>query len=40
MNALALKVIAGDSQTYLDVIREFSPFTEISDLGSSARLSD
>lgn len=35
MNALALKVIAGDSQTYLDVIREFSPFTEISDLGSS-----
>lgn len=35
MNALALRVIAGDPHAYIDVIREFSPFGEISDLGSS-----
>lgn len=35
MNAMALKVIAGDPHAYLDVIREFSPFAEISDLGAS-----
>lgn len=35
MNVLALKVIAGDPQAYLEVIREFSPFAEISDLGTS-----